>query len=52
MTPLCKSLFFAYVYPAYAKPGTAFEIAVLGDRRPARVLAEPAYDPTNERLRA
>ncbi|MFQ5955456.1 MAG: FAD-dependent oxidoreductase [Kiloniellales bacterium] len=47
-----KSLFFAYVTPAYAKPDTAFEIKVLGDRRPARVLAEPAYDPKNERLRA
>ncbi len=47
-----KSLFFAYVAPAYAKPDTAFEISVLGDRRPARVLAEPAYDPTNQRLRA
>jgi glycine cleavage system aminomethyltransferase T len=26
------------------------DIDVVGERRPARVLAEPAYDPKNERL--
>ncbi len=47
-----QSLAFAYVEPGYAAPGTRLEIAVLGERRRAAVLAEPAYDPRNERLRA
>jgi len=47
-----KSLFFAYVEPEYAAPGSTFDIQVLGERRKAAVLAEPAYDPANERLRA
>jgi dimethylglycine dehydrogenase len=47
-----KSLFFAYVHPDYRTPGSEFEIRVMGDRRPARVLAGPAWDPRSERLRA
>ena len=47
-----KSLGFAYVEPALALPGSAFEIDLLGAPRAAKVLAEPAYDPKNERLRA
>lgn len=47
-----KSLVFAYVEPAFAEPGGTFEIDILGSRRRATVLAEPAYDPKNERLRA
>ena len=48
-----KSLAFAYVEPAFAKVGTQFEVEVLEDRRMATVLeSKPAYDPTNERLRA
>ena len=31
--------------------GGALEISILGRRRPARVLAEPPYDPMNTRLR-
>jgi dimethylglycine dehydrogenase len=47
-----KSLAFAYVEPYFAKVGTEFEIEVLEDRRGATVVeSEPAYDPTNERLR-
>ena len=46
-----KSLAFAYVKPELAATGTALEIAVLGQRRKAKVIAEPAYDPGNERLR-
>lgn len=42
---------FAWVDPAHATPGTHLEVLILGERRPARVLAEPAYDPKNERLR-
>lgn len=47
-----KSLAFAYVEPAYAAPGSEFHIRILGTDRRATVLAEPAYDPKNERLRA
>ncbi|CAN5922766.1 hypothetical protein BH23ACT10_BH23ACT10_40350 [soil metagenome] len=36
---------------SHATPGTHLEVLILGERRPARVLAEPAYDPKNERLR-
>ncbi len=47
-----KSLFFAYVEPAFAEAGTEFEIEVLGERRRAAVLPEAAWDPRNDRLRA
>jgi dimethylglycine dehydrogenase len=47
-----KSLGFAYVEPALATPGSAFEIDLLGAPRAATVRAEPVYDPRNERLRA
>ena len=47
-----KSLFFAYVHPDYRSPGSEFEIRVMGERRRARVLAAPAWDPRSERLRA
>jgi dimethylglycine dehydrogenase len=47
-----KSLGFAYVEPALAAPGSEFEIDLLGTSHAAKVLAEPAYDPKNERLRA
>ncbi len=47
-----KSLAFVFVPPAYAVPGTAFEIEILSRRRQAKVLAGPAYDPENHRLRS
>ena len=47
-----RSLGFAYVEPHLAAPGTTFVIDVLGEPRRATVLAEPVYDPGNERLRA
>ena len=47
-----KSLFFAYVHPDYRAPGSQFQIRVMGSRRPARVLAGPAWDPRSQRLRA
>ena len=46
-----KSLGFGYVAPVLAKPGTQLGVDLLGERRQARVLKEPAYDPANERLR-
>ena len=47
-----KGLGFAYVEPAFTAPGSSFELDILGERRKATVLAEPIYDPANERLRA
>lgn len=47
-----KSLGFGYVPPALATPGTELRIGLLGERCKAVILAEPAYDPANERLRA
>jgi dimethylglycine dehydrogenase len=46
-----KSLAFAYVSTGYETPGSTFEIEILGKRRKATVLADPAWDPDNERLR-
>jgi dimethylglycine dehydrogenase len=46
-----KSLVFAYVQAGLANPGETFEIPILDELRTARVLAEPAYDPENKRLR-
>ena len=46
-----KSLGFGYVTPALAQPGTELGVDLLGERRPARVLKDPVYDPANERLR-
>ena len=47
-----QSLAFGYVEPALSAPGTALEVEILGRKCNARVLAEPAYDPKNIRLRA
>ncbi|MCQ3805462.1 MAG: FAD-dependent oxidoreductase [bacterium] len=46
-----KSLFFAYVHPDYRSSRSEFEIRVMGERRRARVLPGPAWDPRSERLR-
>ena len=46
------SLAFGYVRPEHAAPGTELEVMVLGERRPARVLAEAPYDPGNLRPRS
>ena len=47
-----KSLGFVFVEPKYAEPGSQFQIMLMGDLRTATVLAEPAWDPKSERLRA
>jgi len=44
-------LALAYLAPPYARPGTELSVRVVGEHRPARVLDEAAYDPTNSRLR-
>ncbi len=47
-----NSLGFAYVEPGFAEIGSRFELELLGKRRNATVLGEPAWDPDNQRLRA
>ena len=47
-----KSLAFAYVKTGHERAGAQFDIEILGKRRKASVLAEAAWDPGNERLKA
>lgn len=47
-----QSLGFGYVPTKLAAPETRLEVALLGERRPVRILAEPAHDPANKRLKA
>ncbi len=47
-----QTVAFAYIEPQFAQPGSELEILIRGDLRKARVVAEPLYDPGNERLRA
>jgi dimethylglycine dehydrogenase len=47
-----KSLFFAAVPLSHAAPGTQFDILLQGERRRATVLADPAYDPDNAKMKA
>ena len=46
-----KSLMFAYVQSGFESPGTFFEVGILGKRKKTIVLAEPAWDPGNTRLK-
>jgi len=45
-----RSIAMAYLDAATAAPGTALEVEILGEHRPAQVLAEPLYDPANRAL--
>jgi dimethylglycine dehydrogenase len=45
------SLAFAYVEPQCKAPGTELEIKMMGEMRPAKVLADAACDPNNDKLR-
>jgi dimethylglycine dehydrogenase len=47
-----QSLAFGYVPPELAKPGTAVEVEILGDKRAAKVAAMSIYDPKMERMKA
>ena len=47
-----KSLAFAYVDPEFAAAGTEFDVLMMGNTRKMRILADCAWDPKNERLRA
>ena len=44
-------LAFAYVKPHAAQSGRELEVVIMGKPRKAKVLAEPAYDPQNEKPR-
>ena len=45
------SVALAYLATSHAAIGTPVQVEVFGERRTARVAAEPLYDPNNERLR-
>jgi dimethylglycine dehydrogenase len=47
-----RSLAFGYVPAALAEPGATFEVEIIGQRRPATLLAEPVLDPAGHRMRA
>jgi dimethylglycine dehydrogenase len=48
-----KSLAVGYIPAALAADGTTgFEIEIIGNRRPARLLSEPVFDPESKRARA
>jgi dimethylglycine dehydrogenase len=47
-----KTLAFAFVEPASAVPDTRLRVTMLGDDFRATVLARPAYDPANTKLRS
>ncbi|MEM7283185.1 MAG: FAD-dependent oxidoreductase [Pseudomonadota bacterium] len=41
------NLGFAYIAPDCSDPGTNLEVMIMGEKRPAQVLGESAYDPKN-----
>ena len=47
-----KSLAFAYVDWKLANIGQQFDVLMFNERRKARIIAEPAWDPANERPRS
>ena len=47
-----KSLAFAYVNSELAKEGQDFLIGIQGQKRKAKVLNLPAYDPENKKLKS
>jgi len=47
-----KSLAFAYVNSDLAKEGTELHIKIQGQKRNAKILNSPAYDPENKKLKS
>ena len=47
-----KSLAFGYVDPELANEGQDFEIDIYDERKAARIIPQPIYDPENDRPRA
>ncbi|MDP6872529.1 MAG: FAD-dependent oxidoreductase [Alphaproteobacteria bacterium] len=46
-----ESVALGFVPVAMIAPGAAFEIEILGERRPATLITEPLFDPLGKRLR-
>jgi len=46
-----KSVAMAMIPRALAADGAQFEVEILGDRRPARMITQPLFDPAGERMR-
>ena len=46
-----KSVALGFVPVDLIEEGAAFEVEILGDRRPATLVTEPLFDPTGERMR-
>ena len=46
-----SSLALALVDADVVASGAPVEVSVIGERRPATVLTEPAYDPSGSRMR-
>ena len=47
-----KSLAFAYVNSDFAKVGTELHIKIQGQKKNAKILNSPAYDPENKKLKS
>jgi glycine cleavage system aminomethyltransferase T/glycine/D-amino acid oxidase-like deaminating enzyme len=47
-----ESIALAYLPLEHAREGTEVEVEILGERRPARVVADALHDPAGERLRS
>jgi len=47
-----KSLAFAYVKSDLAKEETELYIEIQGQKKKAKILNSPAYDPENKKLRS
>ena len=47
-----ESIALAYLPIEHAQDGKEVEVEILGERRPAQVVAEALYDPAGERLRS
>ncbi len=45
-----KAIGFGYLPLKYVDPGTELAVEILGERRPAKVVEQPLYDPKNECL--
>ena len=46
-----QSIALAYVPAELANGGAAFEVEILGERRPARLTSAPPFDPDGARMR-
>jgi dimethylglycine dehydrogenase len=46
------SLAFAYVDPVLASSTASFHIMMMGEMREARIIPQPAWDPSNTRITA